>query len=79
VDLSKLAPSAPLNSQAQLVDYYAKVLLRGEVSAQTRATIDKSLSETQVAMNNRSAAAEPATDAAKIVGLLLGSPEFQRQ
>ncbi len=71
-DLSKLAPSAPLTSQAQLVDHYAKVLLRGEVSPQTRATIDKSLSESQLALNTR-------PDAAKIVGLLLGSPEFQRQ
>lgn len=71
-DLSKVAPSAPLTSQAQWVDHYAKVLLRGEVSPQTRATIDKSLSENQLAMNKR-------PDTAKIVGLLLGSPEFQRQ
>ena len=71
-DLSKLAPSVPLNSTAQLVEHYAKVLLRGEVSPQTRATIDKSLSEGQLALNTK-------PDAAKIVGLLLGSPEFQRQ
>ncbi len=71
-DLSKLAPSTALNSTAQLVDHYAKVLLRGEVSPQTRATIDKSLGESQLALNTK-------PDAAKIVGLLLGSPEFQRQ
>lgn len=78
-DLSKLAPGLPLTSQAQLVDHYAKVLLRGEMSPQTRATIDKSLRETQLAMNTPSKSAESAKDAVKIVGLLLGSPEFQRQ
>jgi uncharacterized protein (DUF1800 family) len=76
VDLSRLAPSQPPKSQAQAVDYYLKLFLHGEVSPQTRATIDKSLSENQVAMadvkNDRQ-------DAAKIVGLILGSPEFQRQ
>jgi uncharacterized protein (DUF1800 family) len=76
VDLGKLVPSQPLNSQALVVDYYLKLFLRGEVSPQTRATIDKSLSENQVAMadgkNDRQ-------DVAKIVGLILGSPEFQRQ
>jgi uncharacterized protein YoaH (UPF0181 family) len=71
VDLNKLADNAALATQAQAVEQYAKLLLRGEVSAQTRATIEKSLRETQMAENK--------PDAAKIVGLLLGSPEFQRQ
>lgn len=79
VDLNKFAPGVPLNSQAQLVDHYAKVLLRGDITPQTRATIDRSLSESQLAMNDHPAPAVSAKDAAKIVGLLLGSPEFQRQ
>ncbi len=76
VDLGKLAPGQPAKSQAQLVDYYLKLFLRGEVSPQTRATIDKSLSENQVAMADGK---NERQDAAKIVGLILGSPEFQRQ
>jgi uncharacterized protein (DUF1800 family) len=76
VDLGKLAPRQPLNSQTQQVDHYLKLLLRGEVSPQTRATIDKSLSENQEAMAD---AKNDRPDAAKIVGMILGSPEFQRQ
>ena len=71
-DLSKLAPSTPGLTQAKLVDHYAKLLLHNEVSPQTRATIDKSLNEAQLAQNNK-------PPDATIVGLLLGSPEFQRQ
>jgi hypothetical protein len=79
VDLAKLAPSTPPNnlnaSRTQLVDHFAKLLLRTELSPQTRATIDKSLNEATLAMNSSGTN----SDAAKIVGLLLGSPEFQRQ
>ncbi len=76
VDLSKLTLSSPNASRTQLVDHFAKLLLHTELSPQTRATIDKTLGETTLAMNN---ANETNADAAKIVGLLLGSPEFQRQ
>ncbi|MGH9836518.1 MAG: DUF1800 domain-containing protein [Blastocatellia bacterium] len=58
---------------SQVVDHYVKLLLRGQVSPQTRATIDKSLGERQLAM------AGGRVDIAKVVGLILGSPEFQRQ
>lgn len=93
VDLGKLAlTAAPLNS-AQLVEHYAKLLLHGEISPQTRATIDKSLAETQasttqastnaaatnVAMNNNAAKRGQQQEVAKVIGLILGSPEFQRQ
>jgi uncharacterized protein (DUF1800 family) len=53
--------------QARVVDHFINVLLRGQVSPQTRETIDKSLIATRH------------VDVAKIVGLILGSPEFQRQ
>jgi uncharacterized protein (DUF1800 family) len=80
VDLGTLAPSQPVTAQTQLVDHYLKVLLHGEVSPQTRATIDQQLSEAQVALrdgqNNRREAAQRS---AKLIGLILGSPEFQRQ
>jgi hypothetical protein len=59
--------------QSQVVDHFIKLLLRGQVSTQTRETIDKSLSERRLAM------AGGQVDVAKVVGLILGSPEFQRQ
>ena len=69
------APAAAKPSQ--LVDHYVRLLLRGEISPQTRATIDKSLAESQVAAVDNSMARDAA--AARVVGLILGSPEFQRQ
>jgi uncharacterized protein (DUF1800 family) len=73
VNLSSLASSTNETSAAQAVDHYAALLLRGQVSPQTRATIDKSLSEQQVAKANGQ------VDVPKVVGLIMGSPEFQRQ
>lgn len=63
--------TAPANESGQIVDWYLKSLLRGEVSPETRATIDKNLKEEPLARNE--------AQVAKIVGLILGSPEFQRQ
>jgi len=74
VNLDNLVAGSESNA-SQLVDRYAKLLLRGELSPQSRATIDKSLGEQTVAMNNGSSK----VDVAKVVGLILGSPEFQRQ
>lgn len=75
VNLSLLVPAANALPPSQMVDHYAKLLLRGELSPQSRATIDKSLNEQTTAMNNGSSN----VDVAKAVGLILGSPEFQRQ
>ncbi|MEP7342396.1 MAG: DUF1800 domain-containing protein [Acidobacteriota bacterium] len=75
VNLNSLASGAGELNQSQIVDRYAKLLLRGELSPQSRATIDKSLGEQTVAMNNGASN----VDVAKVVGLILGSPEFQRQ
>lgn len=74
-NLSSLVPDAGTLPPAQLVDRYAKLLLKGELSPQSRSTIDKSLNEQLLAKNDGS----KTTDAAKVVGLILGSPEFQRQ
>ena len=74
-NLTSLVPDAANLQPSQLVDRYAKLLLKGELSPQSRATIDKSLSEQLLAKRDGS----KATDAAKVVGLILGSPEFQRQ
>ncbi len=74
-NLSSLVSDAATLQPSELVDRYAKLLLKGELSTQSRATIDKSLSEQMLAKNDSS----KAVDTAKIVGLILGSPEFQRQ
>lgn len=80
VNLNSLVSGVQINglNQSQLVDRYAKLLLRGELSSQSRATIDKSLGEQTVAMND-GAKSTGSVDVAKVVGLILGSPEFQRQ
>ncbi|HEY8460929.1 MAG TPA: DUF1800 family protein, partial [Blastocatellia bacterium] len=67
VDLQNLLAGVDTARQSQVVDHFVKLLLRGGVSPQTRETIDRSLNEQRQA------------PVAKIVGLILGSPEFQRQ
>ena len=74
-NLNTLVPDADRLQPSQLVDRYAKLLLKGELSSQSRSTIDKSLNEQLLARNDGSKTVE----AAKVVGLILGSPEFQRQ
>jgi uncharacterized protein (DUF1800 family) len=74
VDLAALDQGTTTGRPAEIVDRYVKLLLRGEISPQSRATIDKALSEQKVAGGNR-----PGVDVARIAGLILGSPEFQRQ
>ncbi|MGE0886822.1 MAG: DUF1800 domain-containing protein [Blastocatellales bacterium] len=75
VNLNSLSPDTGSRQPSQLVDHFARLLLKGEISPQSRATIDKSLDEQLLARND--GANQP--DVAKIVGLILGSPEFQRQ
>ncbi|HKQ76051.1 MAG TPA: DUF1800 domain-containing protein [Blastocatellia bacterium] len=73
VNLQNLSADVNIRQPSEIIDHFVKLLLRGEVSPQTRATIDKSLNEQKIAM------AGGKVDVAKIVGLILGSPEFQRQ
>jgi uncharacterized protein (DUF1800 family) len=74
VELASLDRGVTTGGPAEIVDRYVKLLLRGEISPQSRATIDKALSEPKVARGN-----QPGADVARIAGLILGSPEFQRQ
>jgi uncharacterized protein (DUF1800 family) len=76
VDFPQLGQMPGSGSREQVVDHYAKLLLRGDLSAQSRATIDKTLSESA---GNGTASPEALVDVARVVGLILGSPEFQRQ
>ena len=63
VDLAKLADTN--TDKSKLVDQSLKTILAGEVSAVTRETLLKQVDQ-----------ADPIT---KVVGLILGTPEFQRQ
>ena len=63
VNLSKLTTGE--TSQAKVMDESLKTILGGEISSATRETLLKQLGE-----------ADPAS---KVVGLILGTPEFQRQ
>jgi uncharacterized protein (DUF1800 family) len=67
VDLQNLLAGMDSTRQPHVVDHFVKLLLRDKISPQTRETIDRSLSD------------RPQAPMAKIVGLILGSPEFQRQ
>ncbi len=51
--------------QSKVMDDYLKTVLAGEISSATRETLLKQL--------------EPADPVTKVVGLILGTPEFQRQ
>ena len=73
VNLQNLLAGANTSRQSQVVDHFVKLLLRGQISPQTRETIDKNLGAQRLAM------AGGQVDVAKVVGLILGSPEFQRQ
>jgi uncharacterized protein (DUF1800 family) len=63
VDLAKL--NAP--EKSKLIDESLKLILAGDISTATRETLMKQIDETN------------ADTAAKVVGLILGTPEFQRQ
>jgi uncharacterized protein (DUF1800 family) len=72
-NLDNLLAGVNSTRQSQVVDHFVNLLLRGQISPQTRETIDKSLGA------QRLATAGGQVDVAKVVGLILGSPEFQRQ
>jgi hypothetical protein len=76
VQLEAVMRGVDTSQPSRVADHLIKLLLRGEVSPQTRAILDQSLSDPQIA---RTGEAEAGTDVAKVVGLILGSPEFQRQ
>ncbi len=63
VSLAKLTSSGA--NQAKVMDESLKTILAGEISAATRETLLKQLDQS-----------DPVT---KVVGLILGTPEFQRQ
>lgn len=62
---TKVSLAKTNGEQAKVMDEYLKTILAGEISAATRETLLKQL--------------EPSDPATKVVGLILGTPEFQRQ
>jgi uncharacterized protein (DUF1800 family) len=64
VDLAKLAGQ----EKSKLVDESLKMIVAGDISPSTRETLMKQIND-----------ANGAETAAKVVGLILGTPEFQRQ
>jgi uncharacterized protein (DUF1800 family) len=68
VDLKRFEPSLTSNhaGKAQLMDRFLNIIVGGDISPKTGETLLKQLDQP----------AEPVT---QIVGLILGSPEFQRQ
>jgi len=108
VDLAKLAGDKTVNGgaadKARVVDQFVNLILRGDISANTKKTLmnqineqssapvvavqaDEMTKDVAVERNVRAALREKQTqgatvgdpEVAKIVGLILGSPEFQRQ
>lgn len=71
VDLQNLMAGVGGSKQEQIIDHFVNLVLWAQISTQSRETIDKSLNELAMA------GGQP--DLAKIVGLILGSPEFQRR
>ena len=64
VDLAKLT----VQDKSKLIDESLKLLVAGDISASTRETLMKQIDE-----------ASASDSAAKVVGMILGTPEFQRQ
>lgn len=62
---TKVSLAKASGEQAKVMDEYLKTILAGEISSATRETLLKQL--------------EPSDPATKVVGLILGTPEFQRQ
>ena len=74
-DLSALLSSEDAGDPGKSVDALARALVGGELSPETRETITKRIA------NGSAPAEDPGanTQLPMIAGLILGSPEFQRQ
>lgn len=62
---TRVSLTKPSGDQAKVMDEYLRTLLAGEISASTKEALQKQLDQS-----------DPVT---KVVGLILGTPEFQRQ
>jgi uncharacterized protein (DUF1800 family) len=78
VNLADLLTDPPAGDPRATLDRAIQVLLGGQVSPQTRATLEKQLADPEVLQATLD---DPVrhVNAAMIAGLVLGSPEFQRR
>jgi uncharacterized protein (DUF1800 family) len=78
VNLADLLGDPPAGDPRATLDRAIQVLLGGQVSPQTRATLEKQLADPEVLQATLD---DPVrhVNAAMIAGLVLGSPEFQRR
>ena len=72
-----LGPEAA-NDPQQALDRSIQVFLGGEISEQSRATLERKLADPGVT-RNRADESRGQVDAGLVAGLVLGSPEFQRR
>ena len=75
VDVGRLLPVDTGSDPARSVDAMANALVGGDLAPETRRTIDDRLK----AKTGTAPSEDPSDTLATIAGLILGSPEFQRQ
>jgi hypothetical protein len=78
VDLALLFGAGNTTDAKRALDRAIQLFLAGQVSEQTRATLEKQLTDPQVLRAALDDSVE-SVDAGIIAGLVLGSPEFQRR
>ncbi len=78
VDLDRLVASADRRRPEEVLDRLLAQILGGDVSADTRRTLAAQLNDPQITRATQDDR-EANTDVAKLVALIIGSPEFQRR
>ncbi len=78
VDISALLGAENSSDARNALDRAIQIFLAGQVSEQTRATLEKQLTDPQILQASLDDSVK-AVDASIIAGLVLGSPEFQRR
>jgi uncharacterized protein (DUF1800 family) len=78
VNAQRLLGATSTEDASKALDRAIEVFLAGQISPQTRATLEKQLSDPQVVQATLDDRVER-VDAGMIAGLVLGSPEFQRR
>ncbi len=79
VDLSSLLEGADRGRPDQVLERLLGAILRGQVSAETRAVLAAQLGSPEITRRTADDRGPSATDVEKLVALVLGSPEFQRR
>ncbi|MEP7131563.1 MAG: DUF1800 domain-containing protein [Acidobacteriota bacterium] len=75
VDVARLIPAAEAADPARSLDALARILVAGDLTSATRATISRQLEARTASADDPTAN----TQIPLIAGLILGSPEFQKQ